>query len=88
MLSQSCSLSLLSSVLGLRAAWGRNMSGTYSCALPLKYVAEVLEVRVPPAHDRVTELESWDVRARVNLVGGVHGSRRRAMGLRILDLQV
>ena len=63
-------------------------SETYSCALPLKYIAEVLEVRVAPAHDGVPELEGWNIRARVNLVGGVHRAGRRSMRLRILDLQV
>jgi len=75
-------------VFGAETLQAMRRSETYSCALPLEYIAEVLEVRVPPADDGVSELEGWNIRARVDFIGGVHGSRRRAMCLRILDLQI
>ena len=43
-------------------------------ALALEDVAEVLEIAVAPAHDRVAQLEGRDVGPGVDLVGGVHGA--------------
>jgi len=44
----------------------------YSCAFPFEDVSEVFEVGIASADDGVPELESWDVGARVDFIGGVH----------------
>ena len=56
-------------------------------ALALEDVAEVLEVRVAAAHDRVLQLEGGDVGAADDLVRGVHVPRR-AVGLGVADLEL
>jgi hypothetical protein len=58
----------------------------HSCRLSLENVAEVLEIAIASADYAVAEFESWDICARVDLVGCVHVARRRAVRLRVLDL--
>lgn len=55
--------------------------------LALEDVAEVLKVRVPATDDGGAQLEGRDVGPGVNLVRGIHGPRRRAVCLRVLDLR-
>lgn len=64
----------------------RQRRNGHTCALPLENIAEVLEIRVSPAHNRVLQFEGGDVGAADNLVGGVHVSRS-SMGLRIAHLR-
>lgn len=54
--------------------------------LALEDVAEVLEVGVSAADDGVPELESGDVGAGVDLVGGVHAAGGGAVCLGVLYL--
>lgn len=56
-------------------------------ALPLENIAEVLEIGVSAAHDRMLELEGWDVGSAHDLVGGVHVSRG-AVCLGVSDLNL
>ena len=76
---------LLARVWGLShlSRQGRNR---HPGALSLKDIAEVFKVRVATTNDRVTQLESGDVGARVDLVGCVHGPWGGAVGLWVLDL--
>ena len=57
-----------------------------SCAFPLENVAEVLEVRVPTAHDGVFQFERGDVGAADYFIRRVHVSRC-AVGLGVADLE-
>jgi len=61
---------------------------THSCTFSFENVAEVLEVRVAPAHDGMAKLEGWDVCPSVYLVGRVHRSRRGTVSLGILHLYI
>lgn len=53
-------------------------------ALSLQYIAEILEVGVPAAHNRVFQLEGRDIGSANDLVGSVHVSRC-TVRLRIAD---
>ena len=64
-----------------RQGWDCDSGG-----LPFEHVAEVFEVGVAAAYDRVSEFESWDVGAGVDLVGCVHAARGGAVGLGVLHL--
>lgn len=55
--------------------------------LALEDVAEVFEVAVAAADDRVAEFEGRDVGSCVDLVGGIHVAWVGAVGLRVLDLE-
>ena len=54
--------------------------------LPLQDLAEIFKVGVAPAHDGVAQLEGRDAGVQVDLVGGVHGAGRGAVGLGVFDL--
>ena len=64
-----------------RQRWDRNAR-----RFPLEDIAEVLEIRVPPTHAAVAELERGDVGATEDLVVGVHVAAH-AVGAGVLDLR-
>lgn len=53
--------------------------------LSLKNVAEVLEVRVSPAHAAMSQLERGDIGSAEDLIVGIHIAAH-AMRARVLDL--
>jgi len=57
----------------------------YPRALALKYVSEILKVRVPATHTGLPQLEGRDVGLAENLVVGVHGAAD-AVGAWVFDL--
>ena len=64
-----------------RQRWDR-----YACALSLKDIAEVLEIRIAPANAAVAELEGGYVGAAYDLVVCVHVAAH-SVGARVLDLE-
>lgn len=63
----------------------RQWGDSHACALALQDIAEILEIGVPAAHDRVLQLEGGDVGSADDLVGGVHVAGS-AVGLRVAYL--
>jgi hypothetical protein len=79
---------VLDDVVGeaVREDFPRQGRDGYAGGLSLQDVAEVLEVAVAAADDRVAQFEGGDIGARVDFVGGVHVARGGAVGLGVLDL--
>lgn len=50
----------------------RQWGDSHARALALQNIAEILEIGVAAAHDRVLQLEGGDVGSADDLVGGVH----------------